>query len=261
MFRSGRIVTTNVFVTVCAAIAFVAFAIPPAANAQPPPGRFLVSLSNVILECNVDGTACFNVTRSGGDPNPSTATQASIAANGTIAFNDRFSPDGTCVPGSQGICWFHIFAMNADGTNVRQLTFTNGQGGTQGDLGPSISPDSSKVAFFSNRDPVNDGNGNPNYLYQIYSVNIDGTGLHQITFPVFGQPGAAQAGNPHGSAQSLAWSPDGSKLAYRASTYGGFCGFFFSFPKECEAIATINSDGTGLTYLGFFDIYEAGGDW
>src|SRR5215475_7750598 len=109
MFRSGRIVTTNVFATVCAAFAFLAFAIPPAAYAQPQPGRYLVSLSNVILECNVDGTACFNV---------------------TLAFNDRFSPDGTCVPGSQGICWFHVFAMNADGTNVRQLTFTNGEGGT-----------------------------------------------------------------------------------------------------------------------------------
>jgi hypothetical protein len=40
-----------------------------------------------------------------------------------MAFNAVWGIDGSCDPGGQGICWPHVFVMDADGTNVRQITF------------------------------------------------------------------------------------------------------------------------------------------
>src|SRR5258708_39698911 len=100
------------------------------ATAQNPSGRFMLTPRNdIVLECSLNASNCFNVTGAvqsagdagGGDQDVSTANQPSIAQNGTIAFDAVYGPDGTCIAGGQGICWNHVFLMNADGTSVRQI--------------------------------------------------------------------------------------------------------------------------------------------
>jgi hypothetical protein len=79
-----------------------------------------------------------------------------------------------------------IFTMNADGSNVRQVTDYPGI-----DTHPTWSPDGSQIAFVSER------SGDA----EIYIMNYDGSGLRQVTF------------NP-GIDMQPDWSPDGKKLAF-----------------------------------------------
>src|SRR5262245_47751546 len=119
--------------------------------AQSQPGRLLFSPhADVIIDCNVDGSECFSVV--GGDATHpiSGARDPSVAANGTIAFEAVWGSDGTCVVGTQGICQLHIFLMDGDGANVRQVTFNPpdppAAAAFGGDRDVSISPDGTMLA-------------------------------------------------------------------------------------------------------------------
>lgn len=133
---------------------------------------------------------------------------------------------------------FEIFVMDADGENVRQLTFnsvnddkpawskdgtriaweseingkyqifvmdadgSNIQQLTTADAnhwGPAWSPDSSKLAFHS------DADGD----IEIYVMNANGTGLQQVTF------------NSGATDRSPSWSPDGYEVIYYSDVTGG----------------------------------------
>ena len=219
--------------------------LPSTAQSQPPPGRFLISpRGDVIVECNLDLSNCFSVV--GGDPSHpvSGATQPSIAANGTIAFSAIWDAFGACIVGGQGICQRHVFLMDPDGSNVRQITF-NPANASQfgGDRFPAISPDGTKVAFISNRNPSLDASNNASYLFQVYVVSTDGSGLRQVTLPAYDA-----SGSPHGNMQGVAWSPDSTKLAFKGNVYTTACGTFFGSPIDVEVVGTINLDGTGTTY-------------
>jgi uncharacterized repeat protein (TIGR01451 family) len=213
--------------------------------AQSPPGHFLTSPFGTIVECNTDGSNCFNVVRSGGDPNPAGATDPSIASNGTIAFAAINGLDGTCAPGGQGLCRPHVFVMNADGNDTRQVTFNPADPSTfGGDLYPAISPDGTMVAFISNRTPHFDGNGNPHFdVFNIYVVKPDGTGLRQVS-PIQ----IDLNGNAVGTMSSLAWSPDSKTLAFNGNRVSAICGLYFGNPVPVQVIGTINVDGTGETH-------------
>ena len=78
-----------------------------------------------------------------------------------------------------------LFVMNADGTNIRQVTNLDNMGGRS-----SFSPDGTKLTFY--RGPAGDHN--------IYVINIDGTGLVQLT----------NGGDNLGPS----WSPDGNWIAF-----------------------------------------------
>jgi Tol biopolymer transport system component len=78
------------------------------------------------------------------------------AAQGKIAFHSCGFSDGSC----------EIYLMNADGSNQVNLTNTPGN-----DFSPSISPNGSKIAFYSNRDGNN----------EIYVMNIDGSNQTRLT--------------------------------------------------------------------------------
>ena len=78
-----------------------------------------------------------------------------------------------------------LFVMNADGTNIRQVTSLDFMGGRS-----SFSPDGTKLTFY--RGPAGDHN--------IYIINIDGTGLVQLT----------NGGDNLGPG----WSPDGNWIAF-----------------------------------------------
>ena len=85
-------------------------------------------------------------------------------------------------PGYSGIS-----VMNADGTELRQLTDNHL------DMYPAWSPDGNQIAFESTRD----GDA------EIFVMNADGTELRQLT----NTPNMANASYP-------AWSPDGKQIAF-----------------------------------------------
>jgi Tol biopolymer transport system component len=84
-----------------------------------------------------------------------------------------------------------LWIMNADGSSPTKLPTPPLTGSRQ----PAWSPDGRKLAFSGNED--------------IYVVNVDGTGLTQMT-------GEA------GSERDPEWSPDGTKIAYDSNQTGRF---------------------------------------
>jgi TolB protein len=88
-----------------------------------------------------------------------------------------------------------IFVMNADGSDVRQVT-NNGKA----NFAPYFHPDGRRIIFASNMDDPQQRN------FDIYLINIDGTGLERITyndtfdgFPMF--------------------SPDGTQLVFASNRH------------------------------------------
>jgi Tol biopolymer transport system component len=107
-----------------------------------------------------------------------------------------------------------IFVMNADGTDIRQLTHD----GDNGD--PAWSPDGTKISFGSDRE----GNGKLN----IFVMNADGDSLRQLThFQVPDESGDTN------------WSPDGTKIIFEYDVAGQLQ----SNPNVYAAIWTINANG------------------
>lgn len=93
-----------------------------------------------------------------------------------------FSPDGTkltwvdmdCFSGGCGPS--HVYISNVDGTGVQRLTT-----GNNNDWNPVFSPDGAKIAFMtaSMHDLLRNGDS----LWDIESVNVDGTGEQNLTGP------------------------------------------------------------------------------
>ncbi len=67
-----------------------------------------------------------------------------------------------------------IYIMNADGSNSRQITNLN-----CGSFAPYLRPDGKKLVFCTNY-------GGSMRDFDIYLINVDGTGLERVTFnPTF----------------------------------------------------------------------------
>ena len=122
----------------------------------------------------------------------------------------RYSPDGRQIAFSSTRDGpSEIYIMNADGSNVRRLTFTGGNGA------PSWHPDGSQIAFQSTRD------GN----FEVYKIFVDGTGETRLT------------NNP--AEDSLpAWSPDGTRIAFSSRSV-----------DPAADVMVMNPDGTGVVDL------------
>jgi WD40 repeat protein len=118
-----------------------------------------------------------------------------------------------------------IYTMNADGTNIVNLTNST----TASDTWPSWSPDGTKIAFGSFRDGEQD----------IYVMNADGTGVTNLTNNAIDIDGIPE------------WSPDGTKIVFES---------YRDTDQDFE-IYTINADGTGATNLTNNPAFDVGAAW
>lgn len=109
----------------------------------------------------------------------------------------------------------HIFTMNSDGSNIKQLTSQ----GSNGD--PAWSPDGSRISFGSDRE----GGGKLN----VYVMNADGSNVQQLTH--FDVP--AESGDTN-------WSSDGKKITFEFD----ISGHLQSDPNAYAEVWTMNADGS-----------------
>lgn len=118
-------------------------------------------------------------------------------AAGTYAiFSSTFSPDGSEILFDAGTdVGYDIFVMDADGSNVRQLTRT----GT--DYNPSWSPDGSQIVFTRQEDASES---------DIFLMDADGSNVRRLT-----------DGGPQDTNLDAQFSPDGTLITYEAGTTGG----------------------------------------
>jgi Tol biopolymer transport system component len=77
-----------------------------------------------------------------------------------------------------------IWVMNSDGTNLR-LVYKGGKPGVDSVHDPAFSPDGKKIAFSKVNSAYRNFRDKPdaNTAHDLYSINIDGTGLTRITRP------------------------------------------------------------------------------
>ena len=107
---------------------------------------------------------------------------------------------------------FEIWTMRQNGKDKQQVTHLGA-----GAIFPDFSPDGSQIVF----------DGNVGGVRDVYLVNVDGTGLTQLT---------ANAGTVNGYP---AFSPDGSKIAFISDRTG------------LEQVWVMNADGSNPTQLTF----------
>jgi Tol biopolymer transport system component len=145
-----------------------------------------------------------------------------------------WSPDGRQIAflTQNGGSFCSIYVMNADGTNIRQVT-TLSTGVYDIEHGLSWSPDGRKIAFNDSTDifTIND----------IFTIEIDGTNLVNLT------KGTGYDYKP-------AWSPDGSRIAFTRRD------------GLHSTIFTMNADGSNVTRITFCELCDNQGgqsspDW
>jgi Tol biopolymer transport system component len=118
----------------------------------------------------------------------------------------------------------NIFTMNANGSDVRQLTFMKEQDGA--DLRQQWSPDGTKLVF--------EHRNQAGSRRQLWVINADGTGKHRLLH------------DPDFLDFAPSYSPDGSRIAFER------CRPDF----EACALYSITATGEGLTAITPFDVAD-----
>ena len=134
-----------------------------------------------------------------------------------------WSPDGTRVAFTLSVRSDNderfvdeIFLIDADGTNVTQITHT--EGGAYGARSPVWSPDGTRIAFIRFRD-LDPRPTVSNIDVELFVVNVDGTDQRQIA-------------DTYGDDYTPVWSPDGTRIAFVHST------------QSSDMVFVVNADGT-----------------
>jgi len=143
-------------------------------------------LNSELFVMSVGGAGLTQLTHSTGGVG---SVEPQLAANGEII---AFASDRDLISGHNSDGNFEIFTIRTDGTHLTQLTNTVGGRvnlGFPGNTGPCFDPKAQKITFSSDRDlvPGNNADGNND----LFVMNIDGSGLRQLTFTTggFGQDG------------------------------------------------------------------------
>lgn len=131
----------------------------------------------------------------------------------------QFSPDGSRIVFERSTgSGIQIFAMDADGTNVNQLTFGGPGNNTSAD--PTFSPDGSLVAFSRKPDAT--------VRFELWAMRPDGSGQTPLTIA------------PAGTGEvSPSYSPDGRRIVAD----------HFTSPPPVEDVFAFNADGSSPTQL------------
>jgi len=139
---------------------------------------------------SADGSELVLLTRRSGDRKSQLVRMDSFEERSDgVVFGEGEYP----TVGANGQLVFKGWGNTAGGLKIASLAFDEVQPVTDSteDTAPALSPDGQRVVFMSNRD------GN----WEIYMVNVDGSGLRRLT------DNAAQDGLP-------TWSPDGRAIAF-----------------------------------------------
>jgi Tol biopolymer transport system component len=126
---------------------------------------------------------------------------------------------------------FQLFTINPNGTGKVQIT--NLPANNFESLLPNISPDGQRVAFCFGG---SDTNGNPHA--DLYAVNIDGSGLTQLT-----KDGLSCF--PH-------WSPDGTRIIFAHVAIN-----VNNTPVANNVVTTMRADGTGALLSLTSDLWDS----
>jgi Tol biopolymer transport system component len=176
---------------------------PNAASTEPSPspnGHWIIYM--VIHDGDLDHGRLFKIRPNGSDKTKLGQTCSGDCQGdgfpdwsntGSIAFQRTLSPSPTART------YFHaIFVMRANGTGARQITQLGQNpavGSPHDDVAPGWSPNGKRLAF----ERINNSTGH----HAIFTVALDGTGLHRIT------PWPLDASQPQ-------YSPHGRWIAFRS---------------------------------------------
>jgi Tol biopolymer transport system component len=144
------------------------------------PGQNTAGHSELFLQ-KIDGSGLKQLTHTG---NGDGVVQPSLSADGQLVV---FASDSDLVAGGNGDGNYEIFLVHADGTGLVQLTHTTGGRtvfGAPGSTHPIFDATATHVVFSSDRDLVPGGNADGNN--DLFMMNVDGSGVRQLTFTTGG---------------------------------------------------------------------------
>lgn len=153
-----------------------------------------------------------------------------------LITGQAFSPDGQEIvfcstldekfmSGPNRFDGFDLYIMNADGSNIRQLTFDEGQ-----DSYPYWSPDGQKISYTHVEKEAPYVNRGQNY--EMYVINPDGAGVTQLT------------NNPYFDFEGW-WSPDSKNMVYTSNASPPQ----FIGADPINAIHIMDADGSNVMQL------------